>query len=58
MYPEWQSESYVLYYDPNWRFRVGNFYRKIDAQPLMAKLQRDFGNVFLIRDEIELPSLR
>jgi len=42
-------------YVPNWRFRVGNFYHKIDAQPMMQELQRDFGNVFLIREKIELP---
>ncbi len=57
-YPEWSNETYLLYYDPNWRFRVGNFYHKIDAQPMMQELQRDFANVFLIRDKIELPALR
>lgn len=58
LYPEWSRESYVLYFDPNWRVRVGNFYRKIDAQPMMVELQRDFGGVFLIPDKIELPGLR
>jgi SPOR domain len=57
-YSDWSDESYLLYYDPNWKFRVGNFYRKIDAQPLMKELLHDFGNVFLIRDQIELPALR
>lgn len=57
-HPEWSNESYLLYYDPNWRLRIGNFYRKIDAQPMMDILQKEFGNVFLIRDNISLPALR
>lgn len=57
-YPEWSNESYLLYFDPSWRVRVGNFYKKIDAQPMMNELQREYGNVFLIRDKIELPALR
>ena len=57
LFPEWSDESYIVYYDPNWRVRVGNFYRKIDAQPMMKTLQAEFGNVFLIRDKITLPAL-
>ncbi len=56
-YPELASEVYTDYFQPNWRVRVGNFYRKIDAQKLMYKLENEFGDVFLVRDIIELPTI-
>ena len=55
MYAEQANEVYLDYYQPNWRVRVGNFYKKIDAQKLMYELQEEFGDVFLVRDKIELP---
>lgn len=57
-YPEWSEEVYEDYFQPSWRVRVGNFYRKIDAQHMMHILQKEFGDVFLVRDKIELPVLR
>ncbi len=56
-YPDLASEVYPDYFQPNWKVRVGNFYRKIDAQKLMMKLEREFGDVFLVRDIIELPAI-
>jgi hypothetical protein len=56
-YPELSEEMYSDYFQPSWRVRVGNFYRKIDAQNLMMKLEREFGDVFLVRDIIELPAI-
>lgn len=56
-YPELSTEIYKDYFQPNWRVRVGNYYRKIDAQKLMMKLEREFGDVFLVRDIIELPTV-
>ena len=56
-YPELSTEIYRDYYQPNWKVRVGNFYRKIDAQKLMMKLEHEFGDVFLVRDIIDLPAV-
>ncbi|MBO6516726.1 MAG: SPOR domain-containing protein [Bacteroidia bacterium] len=56
-YPDLREEVSKDYFQPNWRVRIGNFYRKIDAQKLMHKLEMEFGDVFLVRDKIELPVL-
>lgn len=56
-YPELASSIYKDYFQPNWRVRVGNFYRKIDAQKMMIKLEKEFGDVFLVPDIIELPAV-
>jgi hypothetical protein len=57
-YPELASEVYSKYMQPSWRVRVGNFYRKIDAQKLLHELNKDFEGVFLVRDVIKLPALK
>jgi hypothetical protein len=54
-YPDLRDEVYMDYFQPNWRVRVGNFHRKIDAQKQMHMLEEEFGDVFLVRDKIELP---
>ncbi|MFT5513620.1 MAG: hypothetical protein ACI8SE_002029 [Bacteroidia bacterium] len=56
-FPELSTEIYKDYFQPNWRVRVGNYYHKIDAQKLMMKLEREFGDVFLVRDIIHLPTV-
>lgn len=57
-YPELASEIYKDYFQPNWRVRIGNYYRKIDAQKLMMKLEKEFGDVFLVRDIIDMPTVQ
>lgn len=57
LYPDYRKETYLRYYQPYWRVRVGNYYRKVDAQYLMQQLIKDFNNVLLIKDEIELPEI-
>ena len=57
LHPEYKKETYLRYYQPYWRVRVGNYYQKVDAQYLLQKLTKDFDNVLLIKDDIELPLL-
>jgi|GEM_PF-459201 len=57
LYPAYKKESYLQYYQPYWRVRVGNFYRIIDAQKLLHELTDDFENVLLVKDNIELPEI-
>jgi hypothetical protein len=58
LYPEYKDISYLRYYQPYWRVRIGNYYRKIDAQNLLYKLTSDFDNVLLVKDQIELPEIK
>lgn len=57
LFPDNRDEVYLRYYQPYWRVRIGNYYRKIDAQHLLHELTKEFENVLLIKDEIELPKL-
>lgn len=56
-YPEYKTQTYLRYYQPYWRVRVGNYYRKIDAQSLLQELSKEFNNVLLIKDKIDFPEI-
>ena len=58
LFPDYKNETYLRYYQPYWRVRIGNYYRKIDAQNLLHQLTEEFENVLLIKDEIELPEIK
>lgn len=56
-YPELADQVYITYKQPYWRVRIGNYYRPIDAQADMQEFKESIGDVFLIKDDIELPRL-
>lgn len=57
MFPEYADQIYRKYERPYWKLRVGNFYREIDAQPLLKQTEKEFESVFLVKDFIVLPPL-
>ncbi len=57
-FPEYASQVYQLYQQPSWKVRVGNFYREIEAQELLAALRDYFPDAFVVKDDIELPPLQ
>lgn len=54
-YPE--IATYLIYEQPYFKLRVGNFRSLIEAQALYYELLQEYGNVFLVPSEIELPDL-
>lgn len=56
-YPELADQVYLVYTEPYWRVRVGNYYRPIDAQPDIEKYKHNFDKIFLIKENIELPEI-
>lgn len=52
-----QGTAYVLYEQPYFQVRVGDFRDKFAAQKLQQILREPFGNVTLVPDKIELPPL-
>ena len=55
LYPN--SEAYLLYQQPNFKVRVGDFRTQQEAQALFKELLRHFERVFLVPDKINLPKL-
>lgn len=52
MYPEYSEEVYVVYQSPNYKVRVGNFIKEIDAKPLEKLFEKNYENVFIVRDKV------
>jgi len=55
LYPE--TPAYLIYQQPYFKLRVGNYRTKIETQQIFYKLQDDFGQVIIIPDKINLPKL-
>ena len=55
LYPN--TEAYLLYQQPNFKVRVGDFRTQPEAQALFKELLRHFERVFLVPDKINLPKL-
>jgi hypothetical protein len=52
--PLMKDKVYVIYQSPNYKVRVGNFEREVDAQATLRILGELFPNVFVVRDRIEM----
>ncbi len=55
LYPN--TEAYLLYQQPNFKVRVGDFRTQQEAQAMFKELLRHFERVFLVPDKINLPKL-
>ena len=47
--------SYVIYSDPNFKVRVGDFRTRLDAEKLQDQLKRSFDGTFIITEKINPP---
>ncbi|NVO01078.1 MAG: SPOR domain-containing protein [Bacteroidetes bacterium] len=54
-YPE--VGSYVMFQEPNYKVRVGDFRNRIDATRFLKKIYEQFQNAFIVKDEINLPDI-
>ena len=54
LFPE-ETQIYSLYQQPYWKFRVGNFYREIDAIETLNNIRVYFPNAFIVSDNIKRP---
>ena len=46
LFPE-EAQNYSLYQQPYWKFRVGNFYREIDALVSLKEIRTYFPDAFI-----------
>lgn len=51
-------EAYLMFQEPNYKVRVGDFRTRMDAQRLLNVIYEDFPTAFVVKDdEINFPSL-
>jgi len=51
------TEAYLIYKEPNYKVRVGDFRNRIDAARFLRNIIEDFPNAFLVVEEIQLPKI-
>ncbi len=54
LYPD--MASYLIYQQPYFRLRVGDFRTRSEAYQLKRKVEKDFPSVFIVNDEIAFPN--
>ena len=55
-YPE--LHAYLIYQQPNYKVRVGDFNTRLEAFNVYKKLSADYGSAFIVKDEIKLPEAK
>ena len=53
MYPE--MKTYIIYNEPNFKVRAGDFRTRLEASKLMEQVRAQFASVFIIPEKINLP---
>lgn len=54
-YPD--IKVYLMYQQPNYKIRIGDFRTRLEAHKLYLELLNEFHTVFIVPDEISLPEL-
>jgi hypothetical protein len=49
--------SYIIYKEPNYYLRVGDFRSRLEAQRMLNELRSMFTTLFIFREKINAPSL-
>jgi SPOR domain len=51
------TPAYVVYHQPNFKVRVGDFKTRLEAVRFLKEAHQLFDNAFIVRDEIKIPGL-
>ena len=52
-YPD--VRTYIIYNDPNFKVRVGDFRTRLDAEKMQDELKKSFTGMFIIQEKINQP---
>ena len=54
-YPD--IETYVVYEEPNFKVKVGDFRTRMEARGFVQQIKIDFPDAFVIKDQINFPKI-
>jgi len=55
LYPD--LKTYIIYSEPNFKVRAGDFRTRLEASKLMEQLRSQFPSLFIITERINLPKI-
>ena len=50
-----KTGAYLIYQQPNFKIRVGDFKTRLEAMKFLKEIQPLYGTSFLVKDEVKLP---
>ncbi len=53
IYPK--TNAYILYHQPNFKLRVGDFKQRLEAMKFFKEIQPEYNSAFIVQDEVRLP---
>ena len=48
-------EAYLIYQQPNFKTRVGDFHTRLEAECFKKQIEKDFPSAFVVKDFIDVP---
>lgn len=55
-YPD--VEAYIVYQEPNYKVKVGDFRTRLEAQNFQNQISNEYKNAFIIKEMINLPKIQ
>ena len=55
-YPD--IEAYIVYQEPNYKVKVGDFRTRLDAERFQDLISKEYKNGFIIKEMINLPKIK
>jgi hypothetical protein len=52
-----ETDAYLIYQQPYFKVRIGDYRTKFEAYPMYKKLLQTFEKVFIVPDKINLPKI-
>ena len=49
--------NYLIFQEPYYKVRIGDYRTKMEAEKFLKKIERDYPNAFVVHDEINFPEL-
>jgi hypothetical protein len=50
--------AYVLYQQPNFKVRIGDFRTRLEAQKMLKSMEGEYLSMFIVPDDVNLPPLK
>jgi alkylation response protein AidB-like acyl-CoA dehydrogenase len=50
-----QTPAYIIYQQPNFKLRLGDFKTRLEAMKLLDEIKHEYAQAFIVKDEVKLP---
>lgn len=51
------TPAYLIYQQPNFKVRIGDFKTRLEAMQFLDLIQENYSSAFIVKDDVKLPEL-